>query len=186
MCEIEHGLRALVPRQLEDNFEVAPNDVGLRGRLREPREAFQLALRFFTDLIREIRLVETLAKKLDFRARLVGLAELLLDSAHLLPQQHLSLLFRHLALHLARDVLPELEHAHFVLKIAVHQPKAFRELIDRKELLRFLMFEPHQRGQYVEPPQAVFFASGELRDVDLGLRPCERKNFRAQILHFSL
>ena len=186
VLEIEQGVGAFIPRELENHFEVASENVRLRRGLRNPRQPFELPLRLLADVVGKICFVETFAQKLGLGSFVVGLAELLLDGPHLLAQQHLALLLGHLVLHFARDVSTDLQDSCLVLEVAVHQPKPVREVIGGEKLLRFVELETHDRSEHVEPAHAILFGANELRNVDRCLRLCKRKHFRAQRFHFAL
>src|SRR5215475_9556145 len=90
--DVDRRLLRQGPRQFDQPVEVGPHHAGLGGGFRHALEAPQLLAGRLFNLLRHPGLGDRLGKLLDFGGlALLALAELALDSGHLLPQQHLAL-----------------------------------------------------------------------------------------------
>ena len=134
--EVEVVVGPLVPRQLGDPLEVRANDLRFHRLAARALEAAELALDFRARLLRQLELVELLAKLADL-LRLVVVAELFLDRLHLLAQVHLALPLAQLFLDLRLDLLLRLEHADLALDVHEH---AAQPLLDAQRLEQALLF----------------------------------------------
>ena len=109
--EVEVVVRARVPGQLGDPFEVGADDLRLHRLAARALEPAELALDLGARLLGELELGELLAELGQLSRLLVVVAELLLDRLDLLAEVHLALALAQLLLHLRLDLVLRLEHA---------------------------------------------------------------------------
>jgi hypothetical protein len=124
-------------------------------------DAAQLAVGDAADLLGELGLVEALAQG----GELIGarlLAELLLDRAHLLAQEHLALAVVEALAHLGVDLLAQLGHRAGLDEQAGHQAEAFAGLAGEEDLDLLLGVEAEGGGDAVGEQAGVIGAAEHL------------------------
>ena len=113
-------------------LEVRAHHRVLGRRLRHLLEAPQLLARLLLDLLRHAGLVDLLGELLLLGRLVAGLAELLLDRAQLLAQQHLALALLEPPLRLLADLLRQAQHLDAREHVAQHGVEPRGE-VDRLE-----------------------------------------------------
>ena len=135
---VEVVVAAHRPGQGDDPVEVGA-DHGVLGALRrDVGEPVELPAGGLVGLFRELELVDLLAQLGDLGLLVVGLAELLLDGAHLLAQEVLALALVDLAAHVALDLGAELEHVELAREDADQRAHALLDvaLLEQRLLVR--------------------------------------------------
>ncbi len=143
---VEIVVAAHVPRQRDDPVQVGA-DHGVLGALRrDVGEPVELPAGGLVGLFRELEIVDLLAQLGDLGFLLVALAELLLDGAHLLAQEVLTLPLVDLAAHVALDLGAQLEHVELAREDADQHAHALLDvaLLEQGLLIRGL--DAHRAG----------------------------------------
>jgi hypothetical protein len=157
------------PGQLGDRLEERPDDLGLHRLAADALEARELAVDLLADVLRErerVQLRLELPEVLDVLA--FALAELLLDGAELLAEEHLALAIADLLLDLLLDVLLRREDSDLPLDVHEHpaQPVLDREGLE--ELLSIGDRDVDVAGDEVRQAAGLLGLAEELLDGLLG------------------
>ena len=137
LFQIERLFGALVPRQLGDGLEVGADDLRLH---RFPAGALQprkLAIDFFASRFRQLERIEALLEVIGL-SRLAFLTKLLANRFHLLAEQHLTLAFTELFLHLRLDVFLRIDDGDLALHVNEH---ATQPVLDRQRFQQLLALQ---------------------------------------------
>ena len=135
--DVDLGLGALAPGQRHQPVEVgAGHGVLGRGR-RHLGEAVQLAQGLLLGVLGHAGRLDLLAQLVELALLVVALAQLLLDGLHLLAQVVLALVLLQLGLHLALDLVADLQHLQ-VLDQHLVEPLQARLHVERLQHLLLL------------------------------------------------
>ena len=135
-----------VPGQGDDPVQVRADDGVLGALRRDVAEAVELPAGRLVGLLRERQLLDLLADLVDLRLLLVGLAELLLDGAHLLPQEVLALALVDLAAHVALDLGAQLQDVELAREDADELAHALLDVVLFEQRLLVVRLDAHGAG----------------------------------------
>ncbi len=111
--EVEVVGRLLVPRQLDQPLQIAPDHPVLRCSGWQLLEPGELTIRLLAGLFRQLRLFDLLAEFPRLHLLLVALSQLVLDRLQLLAQEELTLPLADLRFHVGLDLRADLDHLEF-------------------------------------------------------------------------
>ena len=129
---------------------MGPHHLVLGRRGRDALQALELALGLLAHLFGQIGLVEAPAQLRGLGFLRTLLAELLLDRPQLLAQQVFALLFAHLRLRLAGDLLAHLRDLAFVQQVAVQQAHRLELGRGVEQALRLFELQADQRAEQID------------------------------------
>ena len=124
-----------VPRQLRDPLQIGADDLRFHRLAAGALQAAELALDFGARLLGQLELGELLAQLVDL-ARLVVVAQLLLNRLELLAEIHLALPLAQLFLDLRLDLFLRFEQPDLALDVHEH---ATESLLDAQRLEQSLL-----------------------------------------------
>ena len=107
--QIQVVFGGFAPGQIDEPFEEIADDLVIRGVGRGPLEAFQFPFRLLHGVGRQFRLLQPELQLVDLPGGVVAFPQLLLQGLDVFPEVIVLLGLVHVALHLALDLLAQLQ-----------------------------------------------------------------------------